>query len=197
MLQFTLVEMMFRIRQRLVLLCAFSLCLLALLVIGLPQAWADANSGAATTSEQLDPNKSYDVGFMLGTLIPRSDGLTNLIPGWGLRGSMPTDKGIFELSGFSGIGNGIVYRTGAVDFRLDFPVETIAAHFLLGLHADQYSQIDPAVSKSFAGGWHYGGGFTAQIIGPTFFRFEFRQRFGPGQVVEVTTSIVYRFPAGN
>lgn len=155
---------------------------------------AQSPSDSNGTAGALDPRNSYDVNIHFGTLLPSRIGLLETVPGWGIRLSAPTGKGTFEASGFSGIGNGIIYKTAALDYRMDVAIETISAHFVLGLHIDQY-EAENAASR-FSGGWHYGGGITQLIAGPVFGRFDFRHRFSPGQVLEVTLGLTYRFAVG-
>ncbi len=158
---------------------------ISILLLQSPRALAQQASG-----------KAYEAGLDFGTLIPSRNGLMEMVPGWGLRAGIPTGKGYFEVHAFSGIGNGIVYRSAVVDFRLDVAIETINSHFLLGFHGDQYDQATPPASSRFAGGWHYGGGISQPIAGPVLARFDFRHRFSPGQVVEITLGLTYRFSSG-
>lgn len=150
--------------------------------------------GASLTA---DPRNSYDLNLNFGTMISANTGLNDDVPGWGLRYSIPTSKGIFEIGGFSGIGHGITYRSATFDYRMDVVLETIASHFLLGFHGDQFEATSPTLASSkFSGGWHYGGGVTQVISGPMLFRFDFRHRFSPGQAIEVTIGFTYRYPSG-
>lgn len=175
------------------LICFYSFFLALGFSLVSQQAFSQATGAASAQSEA---KNSYDLGIDFGTIIPSRNGLDELVPGWGFRGSYPTSKGTFEANMFNGIGNGIVYRTIGADFRMDIVVENIYAHVLLGGHMDQYDQASPPESKRFAGGWHYGGGVSQHIGGPLLMRFDFRHRFSPGQVVEITLGFTYRIPAG-
>jgi hypothetical protein len=150
---------------------------------------------AQESGSSRDPRTSNDIFLNFGTLLPSRNGLTESVPGWGLRYSKPTSKGLFEFGAFSGIGNSIVYRSGSADYRLDFSLEGLNAIFLLGVHVDQYRS--DTVSSRIGGGWHYGGGFTTEIGGPFLLRFDFRQRFSPGTSVEVMVGFVLRTGSGS
>lgn len=169
----------------------FAWVLLLVLDLFPTAALAQQNPGG-----ELSAKNAYDIGVDFGTLLPSRIGLLEMVPGWGFRVGLPTGKGVFEPNVFTGIGNGIIYRSFSIDYRLDLNIEGIGAHFLLGMHADQFDQASPPVSNKFAGGWHYGGGISQQIAGPAFARFDFRHRFSPGQVVEITVGFTYRFAAG-
>ncbi len=161
----------------------------------LPSRACSARDEAYNTSELgPDPRRSYDINISFGTLLPSRNGLGEGIPGWVFRASVPTLTGVFEGGLFSGIGNGIVYRSATVDYRMDLLIDPVTAHFLIGFHGDQFTA--ETASSRFAGGWHYGGGVTQYLAGPLFFRFDFRHRFSPGQGVEITLGLVYRFGRG-
>lgn len=164
---------------------ARAIALTAGLVGPAPFAAAQTESGSG-----LDARRSRDFFVFAGTLLPSRNGLLESVPGWGLRVSQPSAKGVFEIGFFSGIGNGIVYRSAMLDYRMDLLVESVSAHFLLGFHGDQFSS--QTASSRFAGGWHYGGGITMDVAGPILLRFDFRHRFSPGQEVEVMLGIVWR-----
>lgn len=171
-----------------------SRCFLSVLTIGLivlaPFFPASAQSEGGGGR---DPRQSNDIFFNVGTLLPSRNGLTENVPGWGLRYSTPTSKGLFEFGANSWVGNGIAYRSGTVDYRLDFSLEGLNAIFLLGVHGDQYTSA--STSSKVGGGWHYGGGFTMDLAGPFLLRFDFRQRFSPGTSVEVMVGFVLRMGA--
>lgn len=149
-------------------------------------------------SNSTGSGNAYEFNINFGTMISARIGIDETVPGWGLRTSIPTSKGIFEVGGFSGIGNGAIYRSAAFDYRMDVLLETIASHFLLGFHADQYEASTPSpVSSKFSGGWHYGGGVIMPITGPVSIRFDFRHRFSPGQALEVTLGFSYKLTEFN
>ncbi len=145
---------------------------------------------------QNETRGTAELGFAFGPLLPARNGLMELVPGWAVRGGLPSSLGFFEGEFYNGIGNGIVYRSAVVDYRLDLAVEPLLVHFLIGFHLDQYEQSTPEIPRRFAGGWHYGGGLTQWIAGPLDARFDFRHRFGPGQVVEVLVGLTYRLSGG-
>lgn len=141
---------------------------------------------------QVPEQESAEVGLGFGSLLPARNGLKETVPGWAIRGGLPTSLGFFEAQYYNGIGYGIIYRSVTIDYRADIYVDPILAHFLLGFHIDQYEQATPEIPRKFAGGWHYGGGITQLIAGPVSARFDFRHRFGPGHVVEVLLGLTYR-----
>lgn len=156
---------------------------LILVVFFMATSLGEYSQARTTTSE---------VGFGLGTLLPSRNRLRELVPGWSLRGGTPFDFGYIEAHIFSGVGNGIIYHSASIDHRSHLDLDPIQAHFILGFHVDRFSQSDPEISPRFAGGWHYGGGLTQEIAGPFHLRFDFRHRFSPGQVVEVTVGLTYQ-----
>lgn len=154
-----------------------------------------AQTEPTDTTPQIDPRHAYDFNIAFGTLISAQTGLNDDVPTWGLKTSLPTSKGVVELGVLSGIGHGIVYRSGSIDYRMDLKVEFITAHVLLGLHGDQYQTDTPAVvNVPYAGGWHYGGGITIPLSGPLLFRFDFRHRFSPGQAIDLMLGLTFRVP---
>jgi hypothetical protein len=160
---------------------------------------AAATSSTAVAQNYSDslgpsPKNAYDVVISFGSLLPSRNGLREMIPGWGLRVATPTQRGTFETGLVSAIGNGIVYRSAMIDFRLDSFLDWISTFFILGFHGDQFEST--RVSSSFTGGWHYGGGASLYIAGPLLLRFDFRHRFSPGQNLEVTLGLTWRFAAG-
>lgn len=154
-----------------------------------------ASAGSNVSENGPDPRHSYDIVMNFGTLLPSRNGLTESVPGWGMRAAAPTSKGIFEAGFYSGIGNGTIYRSATIDYRMDLIADLVVAHFLLGFHGDQFSS--ETASSRYAGGWHYGGGVTQYLAGPFLFRFDFRHRFSPGQCVEITVGLTYRFGNAN
>jgi hypothetical protein len=160
----------------------------------IPRAWSQETDAQKSLP---DPRYSYDFAIFGGSILPSRMGLTETVPGWGMRLSYPGEKGVFEGGVFSGIGHGIIYRSATLDYRMDIPIESLQAHFLLGVHADQYDSTSPVIAASrLSGGWHYGGGVSQYLGGPMYMRFDFRHRFSPGQILEVTLGLVYRWPSG-
>lgn len=170
--------------------------LLACIALLMTLTAASSQSFAQSYNDTLGPSpkNAYDFVINFGTILPSRNGLKEMIPGWGLRIATPTQHGTFETGLLSAIGNGIVYRSAMIDFRLDSSLDWVSTFFLLGFHGDQFES--GKVSSSFTGGWHYGGGANLYIAGPLFFRFDFRHRFSPGQNLEVTLGLTCRFAAG-
>ena len=170
---------------------AFALGIASLLALGVS---ADAWGQQSTAAPGGDPRKSYDFGVQAGSLLPsRIAGISEIVPGWAMRASAPSSKGVFEASLYLGRGQGIQYNTTSIDYRLDIASELIRAHAILGLHADFFSS--EARPSTFSGGWHYGGGITEPIAGRLLFRADFQHRFSPGQSVLILLGFVYRMPA--
>lgn len=145
-------------------------------------------------AQELGKNAEIGIGF--GSLLPARNGLVETVPAWAIRGGLPTSMGFFETQYLNGIGNGIIYRSANIDYRMDLNIDPIFAHFLIGFHIDQFEQAVPEIPKKFAGGWHYGGGVSQLIAGPVWARFDFRHRFGPGQVVEVLLGLTCQLGGG-
>ena len=150
---------------------------------------------AADTESIYNPRHSYDFGAYGATFLPyRIAGVTEIVPGWGFLAAIPTAKGVFELATFLGRGNGINYDSVAVDYRYDIPFNTLETHALAGVNADTYAS--DTLTKSFVGGWHFGGGVSMQLGGPIFLRSDFRYRLGPGLSLLVTVGLDIRLPEG-
>jgi hypothetical protein len=137
----------------------------------------------------------FEVALHAGPLLPsRIAYVREIVQGWGARVSVPTAKGIFELENFHARGDGIVYNTVSMDYRLDIKNDYLPTHFLLGFHGDYFH--GPNRDWVPAGGWHFGGGVSEKIAGPVFFRTDFKYRFSPGTSLYVGVGITYRFSSG-
>lgn len=137
------------------------------------------------------------VGF--GPFLPsRIAGVREILNGWALRGSFPTNKGTFETLAFNGRGEGLNYNTFLVSYRINMRNDFGHAHFLLGLHGDYFTSLDvygEVAPYRPSGGWHYGGGGRVQVSGPVFFRFDFIHRFSPGQSLLVLLGFGLELPS--
>jgi hypothetical protein len=149
-------------------------------------------SGAQDAQD--DSRASTELGVHSGPLLPsRISGVREIVPGWGLRASFPTGRGVFETDSFFGRGSGIEFNSLALDYRLDVANSYLPVHFLLGLHVDQYKGVGKP--WTVASGWHYGGGTSLKIAGPLSMRVDFKSRFGPGDSLYVGVGFVYRLPS--
>lgn len=168
------------------------------LSLGVSQALAQPAPAAAAGGAKLngpDPRTSYDFGVHVGPLLPHKvPGITEVVNGWGLRAAVPTPKGVFEPEFYFGRSDGVKYNSASLDYRLDIINEFLPVHFLVGMHFDTYTPANGV--DRYAGGWHYGGGTAMQMAGPMFFRFDFKQRFSPGDSVYVSVSLLYRLAEG-
>jgi hypothetical protein len=167
---------------------------LAVAIAALPRAMSQTSDGP------MNPRTSYDLAALTGTFLPsRIRGVRELVPGWGLRASAPTRQGVFEISAYTGRASGQIYNSLGLSYRLDIDVlDVVPAHFMIGLHSDNYEGVyrnGTPTGPKFGGGWHYGGGLSQSLAGPFLLRGDFRSRFGPGQSLEITASLVYRIPA--
>ncbi len=139
------------------------------------------------------------VGF--GPFLPsRIAGVREILNGWALRGSFPTNKGTFETLAFNGRGEGLNYNTFLVSYRVNMRNDFGHAHFLLGLHGDYFTSLDvynEVTAYRPSGGWHYGGGGRVQVSGPVFFRFDFIHRFSPGQSLLVLLGLGLELPSNS
>lgn len=157
---------------------------------------AHAQAPAAAAASDTAGGASYEIGIGLGPMLPsRIPGVREVMNGWALRGSMYTSKGVFELEWYNAVGNGALYNSNSLDYRLDIDSAEISklipVHFLLGLHVDYYKQTD--AGYKIAGGWHYGGGMKFPLTQRVFVRSEFKQRFSPGNslIILVGFSMVF------
>jgi hypothetical protein len=115
----------------------------------------------------------------------------------GLRYSHPTGNGMIEVELMRGLGHGITYNTGSIDYRLTLSDSAINAylpiHFLAGFHEDYYTPL--RLPPKVGGGWHFGAGLTQEITHSLLFRSDFKYRIRPGISLIVEMGLVYRFSA--
>jgi hypothetical protein len=162
---------------------------LALLILGISLSGAGAHAQTSTQTTERAKSK-YEFGLHMGTFLPsRVPGVTEIMPGWGARGSYRSNKGVFELDTLLSRGDGAVYNSLSFDYRLDVRGMSIPAHFVFGLHADNYE--GPGRKAQFSGGWHYGGGFSAPISSNLSFRTDFKYRFSPGASLYVGLGLAF------
>lgn len=151
------------------------------------------SSASAQDAFQNSSRNFWDLSAHAGSLLPSVRFVREIVPGWGLRAATSTSRGTFELETFHGRGNGIVYHSVSLDYRLDLLGDILPVHFVIGGHMDFY-QAPRVPDLTPAGGWHFGGGLLQPIIGPLAMRFDFKYRFSPGQSVYVGVGFLYRLP---
>jgi hypothetical protein len=161
-----------------------SLVLLSLLAARLAQA-----------EEAGENTDAYEIGIHAGPFLPsRISRVREIVQAWGPQVTIPTRKGLFEISSFHGRGSGIVYNSLSLDYRADIVNSILPVHVLLGIHGDYYAPPDD--NFKFGGGWHFGGGVTQEITRALLLRTDFTYRFSPGNSLYVGVGLVYRFLGG-
>ncbi|HVK62686.1 MAG TPA: MFS transporter [Bdellovibrionales bacterium] len=134
----------------------------------------------------------YAFGIHGGPLLPRRMGkVREVMQGWGLRGTLPTSRGTFEVDSFFSRDEGTSYNSFALDYKFSVFADEIPAHFILGVHGDWYTP--PELGSRFAGGWHFGGGFSQPISESVSLRGDFKYRIGPGQSLYVGIGVEVQF----
>ena len=169
---------------------------LGALVLALSLSWTPQESLA-----QENEAESIEASLGFGPFLPsRIGGVREVLNGWSLRASLPTNKGTFEGMAFNARGEGLNYNTFLASYRVNMRNDFGQAHFLLGLHGDYFTSLDAfdeVTAYRPSGGWHYGGGGRVQISGPVFFRFDFIHRFSPGQSLIVLLGVGMNIPSNS
>lgn len=170
--------------------------LLILVPVFLTLLFSTHGSFAQVTPKSDAPQKGNDLGIFFGPFLPyKIPGVTEVLNGWGTRGTLWTPKGFVEAEYYDARGAGVSYHSGSLTYRMDVFRDFFTAHFILGGHLDYYQPLDLEAKKAF--GWHYGGGIALPLAGPFYLRSDFKARFSPGNSTIVSIGLLYRFSGGS
>ncbi|MCB0385933.1 MAG: hypothetical protein KDD43_11115 [Bdellovibrionales bacterium] len=167
----------------------WSLFLIALLLVLPVQGWAQ--------QPDADPNAniSSEFGFHLGNLLPAQiDGVTEIMPLWGLRGGYRLAQGFVEFGGIGGNARGAEWTNLHLSLRADMPIEGLVGILFFGADATQFK--GAGKEKKIFGGGHVGGGVYVNISPTVWFRGEMKFNVNPGTSLYIGFGFVFRFQGG-
>lgn len=150
-------------------------------------------SSSALFAQEDEQNEQggAEFGVNLGKLFPNDiDGVTEILPMWGLVFSHKWSRYNLEYS-FVGGGEGdISYGNLGLGLRVDLPVEELVGFVTLGLDGS-YLKVGGS-NKQFIGGGHLGGGVFSQIDPDIWFRMDMKFTIQPGTSMYLGLGIMIR-----
>lgn len=134
---------------------------------------------------------SSEFGFHLGKLLPAQiEGVTEIMPLWGLRGGFRFGQGFMEFGGIGGNAYGAEWANLHVSLRADMPIEGLVGILYLGGDVTQFKGAGME-SKVFGGG-HVGGGVYIKISPTVWFRSDMKFNVNPGTSLYIGFGFVFR-----
>jgi hypothetical protein len=167
----------------------FPRILIFLLCLSPLAAWAQDQGKEDLTGK----NEKYEAGFQLGNLLPHEiNGVTEILGVGGVRAGYRLSPFTYaEASFITGNGNGVQWKNGSVDVRMDIPVENLVGFAYIG--ADGVNYTDNTGGNSTVFGGHVGGGIQALLTGHLWFRGDMAFGFSPGQTLFIGFGLTFRF----
>ncbi|MDZ4662152.1 MAG: hypothetical protein SGJ18_11100 [Pseudomonadota bacterium] len=145
---------------------------------------------------EIGQNVGSEWGFHLGSFLPNQiDGITEILPMWGLRYGFKTKRGFIEAGADFSKAMGTRFSSLSLGVRGDIPVQSLVGHVSLGL--DIHQVIPPDTEHTtYLGGGHVGGGIMALVGGDVWFRTDMKFNFNPGTSLYIGFGFIFRFPEG-
>lgn len=151
--------------------------------------------GSGATEDDLSKDISSEVGFHLGNLLPAQiDGVTEIMPLWGVRGAYRLRDAFVEAGAIAGNAEGAEWANVHLSLRGDFPIEGLVGTVFAGFDGTQFKGVNKT-AKIFGGG-HLGGGVMANISPTVWFRADMKLNVNPGTSLYIGFGFVFRFKGG-
>lgn len=171
---------------------------LALLSSGLSLAQEEANTLSEEIINYAD-STYFELGGQLGSLLPFGvGGVKETYPLTGFLFSHPTPYGNLEYLFNAAQAKGVTWQEALLSLRIDFNVyDFFSGYFRLGAQATRFQRASTEDGTAFdfvtRFGSHFGFGSYLQMAGPYWGRVDFKFGFGPGNTLNVTAGLVYRW----
>ena len=133
----------------------------------------------------------------IGSLLPNQiEGVTEIMPMWGLRYAFPyRGKSIIEVGLANSKAEGVTINEGSLAFRGDFPIQDLLMTAYIGANTYLYTPLDQDPVTAFGG--FIGGGFLASITKILLFRSEMKFNVNPGTSLHIAFGFELRFFGGD
>ncbi|MCB9025029.1 MAG: hypothetical protein H6625_01820 [Bdellovibrionaceae bacterium] len=140
----------------------------------------------------------YEMGGQMGNLLPFGiSGVRDNYPLVGILYSHPTVYGNLEYILSSAKAKGVSWYEGLLSLRIDYTVyDFFSGYFRLGAQGVHYQgDYSETGNNNFetSYGSHFGFGSYFQMAGPYWGRVDFKFGFGPGNTLNITAGIIYRW----
>ena len=135
----------------------------------------------------------FEWGAHTGPLLPNQfEGVTEIMPGWGVRVGFPNRKAYIEVGGFAARAYGVSIYNGSISYRGDVTVETLTGIFYIGL--DAYHITPAEQTGHLDGGGHIGAGLMTVISDVAWFRADMKLNINPGTALYIGFGLHFRLP---
>ncbi len=147
-------------------------------------------------SAELGANVGSEWGFHLGSFLPNQiDGITEILPMWGVRYGLKTKRGFIEGGADFSKAMGTRFSSLSLSVRGDIPVQSLVGHVSVGINMHQV--IPPGTEHTtYLGGGHVGGGIMALIGNDVWFRTDMKFNVNPGTSLYIGFGFIFRFSDG-
>lgn len=150
----------------------------------------------AQSGDDFSKDVTSEFGFHLGNLLPAQiDGVTEIMPLWGVHGGYRFREAFIEFGGIAGNARGAEWANLHVSLRGDFPIEGLVGTVYMGADGTQFKGVDKE-SKIFGGG-HLGGGVMTNISPTVWFRADMKLNVNPGTSLYIGFGFEFRFKGGS
>ncbi|MCB0363565.1 MAG: hypothetical protein KDD35_12635 [Bdellovibrionales bacterium] len=154
-------------------------------------AWAQGRPLEGDVSKDINS----EFGFHLGNLLPAQiEGVTEIMPQWGVRGGYRFRDAFVETGLIAGNARGAEWANLHLSLRGDFPIEGLVGTVFIGIDGTQYKGAGNQ-AKVFGGG-HLGGGVMAEVSPTVWFRADMKLNVNPGTSLYIGCGFVFRFKGG-
>lgn len=130
----------------------------------------------------------------MGTFLPNQiEGVTELLPMWGLKYGFPARKGVVEVGALSAQSMGVSYQNVSLSLRGNIPVDTMVGIVFLGIDGNYYSAPQQPYKLAFGG--HFGGGIATHLGDVVWFRADMKFNVNPGTSLYFGFGFEFQIPS--
>lgn len=149
---------------------------------------------AQGTSTRFGP----EINGHIGTLLPNQiEGVTEILPCWGLRYSHPIGGAIAEASYRNSHAKGVDFDLMSLGLRLDMnTIDGFTNVFYGGYDMSSYIP-EGQTQRTWKGGGHLGSGLMMHVASSFWLRTDLSFHVRPGTSLYLGLGFVIRTPAGN
>ncbi len=134
-------------------------------------------------------------GIHTGPLLPNQiQGMTEIMPVWGVRYGLPVRKGMLEMGVANARAYGVEYYNISASIRGDYNIDDMYALIYAGIDSHYYSPNGAPFNMYF--GAHVGGGFAAHLGDLLWFRTDMKFNVNPGTALYIGFGLEWRMAAG-
>ena len=145
------------------------------------------------SAQSTGPNFGSELNIQAGPNLPdQIQGVTEIMPTWGLLYKIPMAGAGLEFGLFDSHANGVDYTSLPIRGRFDIPIDVgLNALIYAGPEINYYTQVNTTDRLTIVG-FHAGAGAMYHILETLWFRFDMKYSVNPGDALYFGFGFTFR-----